>query len=255
VSATGSNPLSYQWYVGGTAISGATSSSYSIPNVQAANAGNYTVTISNGTLPNATSNGAVLTVAPNTVTDIDGNIYNSVIIGTKVWMAENLKTTKFNDGTAIPLVTDPAKWNNLTTPGYCWYNDSSIYRNTYGALYNWYAASIGNLAPTGWHVATDSEWNMLGGQNDGGGLKEAGTTHWGSPNSGATNATGFSALPGGFRANGAFSEIGAMGYWWSSTAYNTTEAYYFLLSSGNAYFNSFNSGGKMEGFSVRCVKD
>jgi uncharacterized protein (TIGR02145 family) len=96
------------------------------------------------------------------VTDKDGNVYHTVTIGTQTWMVENLKTTKYNDGTAIPFITDNSAWANLTTPGYCWYNnDSTTYKNMYGALYNWYAVSTGNLAPKGWHVATDAEWTTL----------------------------------------------------------------------------------------------
>ena len=115
----------------------------------------------------------VVTATPNVV-DIDGNVYHTVTIGTQVWMVENLKTTKYNDGTAIPLVTDNTAWGALTTPGYCWYNnDSATYKNTYGALYNWYAVNTGKLAPTGWHVPTDSEWTVLttylGGQSVAGG--------------------------------------------------------------------------------------
>ena len=103
----------------------------------------------------------IVTATPNVV-DIDGNVYHTVTIGTQVWMVENLKTTRYNDGTAIPLVTDGTAWAALTTPGYCWYNnDSATYKNTYGALYNWYAVNTGKLAPTGWHVPTDSEWTVL----------------------------------------------------------------------------------------------
>ena len=158
--------------------------------------------------------------AEPTVVDIDGNVYHTVTIGTQVWMVENLKTTKYNDGTAIPLVTDSAAWDELTTPGYCWYNnDSATYKNPYGALYNWYAVSTGKLAPTGWHVPTDSEWAVLttyvgntyygGLDSAGGALKSTDKTYWLSPNTGATNSSGFSALPGGFRDYvGTFYSIG-----------------------------------------------
>ncbi|MFZ4572381.1 MAG: fibrobacter succinogenes major paralogous domain-containing protein [Bacteroidales bacterium] len=99
---------------------------------------------------------------PGTTTDVDGNLYHSVTIGTQVWMDENLKTTKYNDGSSIPLVTDSIAWINMTTPGYCWYhNNAAAYKNTYGALYNWYAVNTGKLAPTGWHVPTDAEWTIL----------------------------------------------------------------------------------------------
>jgi len=196
-----------------------------------------------------------------TFTDIDGNIYHTVKIGTQTWTVENLKTTKYNDGTAIPLVTDGTAWGNLTTGAYCWYNnDVNANKATYGALYNWYAVNTGKLAPTGWHVPTDAEWTTLstylGGDNvSGGALKEAGTAHWASPNSGATNSSGFSALPGGYRYyNGYFYYIGSYGYWWSATETAASGAYYRYLFydysdlSRNSYFKSC-------GFSVRLVRD
>jgi uncharacterized protein (TIGR02145 family) len=262
VTATGTSPLSYQWFKGGLVITGATSSSYSISNVQTTDRGTYTVRISNGTLPDATSNGAVLTVNPAsaTVTDVDGNVYHTITIGTQIWMVENLKSTRYNDGTAIPLVTDSAAWPLLTTPGYCWYkNDAAFYGSTYGALYNWYAVNTSKLAPTGWHVPTDSEWSVLttflGGETVAGDkLKEAGTTHWNTPNAGATNGTGFSALPGGSMTTGVYSSNGLVGDWWSST-----------VSSGqSSWFRSmgYNSTGVTRiarpwfyGFSVRCIRD
>jgi beta-glucosidase len=194
------------------------------------------------------------------VTDIDGNTYHTVTIGTQVWMVENLKTTKFNDGTAIPLVTDGAAWSNLTTPGYCWYNDSASYGNTYGALYNWYTVNTGKLAPTGWHVPAESEWaaldTYLGGYNvDGGALKESGTAHWLSPNAGATNSSGFSALPAGC-LNGAFMDIGSKAYWWTSTVCASVDcAYDRGLDYSNVQMIHNSGNAKTMGFSVRCVKD
>ena len=196
-----------------------------------------------------------------TVTDIDGNVYHTVNIGTQVWMVENLKTTKYNDGTSIPLVEDSAAWGNLSTPGYCWFNnDDATNKNTYGALYNWYTVNTGNLAPAGWHVPTDAEWTALttylGDVNvSGGKLKETGTTHWDSPNTGATNEYGFSALPGGSRdADGYYNGIGGYGLWWSSTAYSTPDAFYRLM-----YYNTadvFIYGNRETlGLSVRCVKN
>jgi uncharacterized protein (TIGR02145 family) len=263
VVATGTAPLSYQWYKNGTAISGATSSSYSLSNVQITDTGTYTVTVSNGTLPNATSYGILQIVnsVQDSVTDIDGNVYHTVTIGTQVWMVENLKTTRYNDGTAIPLVPDNAAWAALTTPGYCWYNnDAATYKSTYGALYNWHTVNTGKLVPTGWHVPTDSEWSVLttylGGESVAGGkLKEDGTTHWASPNTGATNTTGYSAFPGGYRNfNGSFSSIGNFGGWWSASAYDATYSWSRFMSDSYAvvsrsyYFSTF-------GFSVRCVKN
>ncbi|MBA7528679.1 hypothetical protein ES705_20867 [subsurface metagenome] len=193
------------------------------------------------------------------VTDYDGNYYNIVEIGSQVWMAENLKTTKYNDGTAIPLVTDPTTWINLTTPGYCWYdNNEANYKNTYGALYNWYTVNIGKLCPTGWHVPTDAEWSTLidylGGESVAGGkLKETGTIHWNSPNTGATNETGFKALPGGLRSV-AFYDIGYYGRWWSATEQDAASAWIRVLANGNGIVFSSNNG-KSAGFSVRCLRD
>lgn len=198
-----------------------------------------------------------------TISDIEGNIYHIVTIGAQVWMAENLKTTKYSDATSIPLVTDNSAWNNLTTPGYCWYkNDEATYKNTYGALYNWYTVNTGNLCPTGWHVPTDAEWTTLttylGGESVAGGkLKETGTAHWHSPNTGATNESGFTALPGGIRYNtGTFNLIGDWGGWWSSTEYDAYNAWdrSLYLSYGNVL--RYSSGhNKNIGVSVRCLRD
>ena len=193
-------------------------------------------------------------------TDIDGNVYHTVTIGPQVWMVENLKTTRYNDGSAIPLDTNSNTWGGLTTGAYCWYNDSATYGSKYGALYNWYAVSTGKLAPTGWHVPSDSEWEALGtylGDDTvaGGPLKETGTTHWNSPNTGATNATGFSALPGGVRTNyGAFGNIGTGGSWWSSTAGGATSSWNRNMNYNLADVcrsDVYNA----DGFSVRCVRD
>jgi uncharacterized protein (TIGR02145 family) len=193
--------------------------------------------------------------------DVDGNLYDVVKIGNQRWMAENLKTTKFNDNTDIPLVTDYTAWSNLTTPGYCWYsNDQATYGDTYGALYNWYTVETGNLCPTGWHVPTDAEWTTLtvylGGESIAGSkLKETGTTHWNSPNTDATNETGFTALPGGYRGpDGTFYFIGYHGYWWSSMESSTTNAWlrYMLYDYSNVYRVSYS---KKYGLSVRCLRD
>jgi len=196
------------------------------------------------------------------IIDVDGNGYDTIRIGTQVWMVQNLKTTKYNDGTLIPLVTNDSTWANLATPGYCWYNnDAAAYKNTYGALYNWYTVNTGKLAPKGWHVPTDAEWTTLttylGGDTIAGGkLKETGMTHWEIPNTGATNVTGFTALPGGYRSSsGVFDYIVVGGYWWSSTECNSSSAWYRLV-----YFNSssvfrYNYFTKEDGFSIRCIKD
>jgi len=200
------------------------------------------------------------------VRDIDANKYDVIKIGSQIWMAENLKTTKFNDGTIIPPVTDNTAWANLTTPGYCWYdNDEGTYKETYGALYNWYTidklSNNGkNVCPTGWHVPTDDDWTTLttalGGLSVAGGkLKETGTIHWTTPNNEATNETNFTALPGGYRnVNGPFYYIGDYGNWWSALESTLTNAW---ARDMNYITGSINrgSGNKHGGFSVRCVRD
>jgi uncharacterized protein (TIGR02145 family) len=202
-----------------------------------------------------------VTTIDTTITDVENNHYRIIQIGTQVWMAENLKTTKFNDGTFIPLVTDNTDWDNLSTPGYCWYdNDAATYKNTYGALYNWYTVSTGTLAPAGWHVPTDAEWivltDFLGGETVAGGkLKEAGTIHWQSPNTGATNETGFTALPGGYRGlYGAFSNVGGTGVWWSSTEDPPKYVWDRNMDYNDGGANRTMSS-KMIGFSVRCLRN
>ncbi|MCX6239249.1 MAG: fibrobacter succinogenes major paralogous domain-containing protein [Bacteroidia bacterium] len=196
-----------------------------------------------------------------TVKDIDGNLYNTVTIGTQVWMAGNLKVTKYTDGAAIPLVTDNTTWSNLSTPGYCWYeNDEATYKNIYGALYNWHVVSTGKLCPIGWHVSTDAEWttltDLLGGKYVAGGkLKGTGKKYWNNPNTGATNSEGFTALPGGYRDYYImFSNIGNYGNWWSSTQSNDDYAYFRCMDKDNSSLVR-NYKPKKDGFSVRCIKD
>lgn len=195
-----------------------------------------------------------------TVTDIDGNVYKTVTIGSQCWLRENLKTTKYKDGTAIPLVTDNTAWWNLSTPGYCWNNnDATANKDTYGALYNWYTINTGKLCPTGWHVPNRSDNDILtvylGDRNVAGGkLKEKGFSHWVS-NIGATNETGFTALPGGSRAYwGGFEGVGYNGFWWGSDPYSSSMADYRHLS--NLYSpNYLGQFDKQSGFSVRCIRD
>jgi uncharacterized protein (TIGR02145 family) len=197
-----------------------------------------------------------------TVTDIEGNVYHYLAIGDQIWMTENLKTTKYNDGTAISYPgSDNAVWENTTTAAYAWYdNDASTYKGTYGALYNFHAVGTGNLCPTGWHAPSDEEWTtltaFLGGEmGSGGSLKEAGTTHWESPNTGAKNQTGFTALPGGFRnVDGTYSYIGKKSFFWSSTPLQTLNGYFRAMGND---LNDVQTGpiAKRYGFSVRCVKN
>jgi len=201
-------------------------------------------------------------VTYGTLTDQDGNVYKTVTIGTQTWMAENLRTTKYNDGTSITYVTSASEWEGLTTEAYCNYNNT-ISKDTivtYGRLYNWYAVNTGKLAPEGWHIPTYAEWSTLpdylGAESVAGGkLKETGTTHWISPNTGATNETGFTALPGGYRSfNGTFYYVGDYGYWWSSTEGGTYGADYRGMDYNDCYLYRGN-GYKELGFSVRCVRD
>jgi len=200
-----------------------------------------------------------------TVSDIDGNIYNTVRIGDQIWMQENLRTTTYNDGTPIPNVTDNTEWSNLTTGAYSWYdNDEATYKATNGGIYNWYAVDDSRkLCPSGWHVSSNQEWQILreylGGFDIAGGkLKEAGTEHWSSPNTGATNESGFNAIPAGGRGSnpGDFVYLGTTGQWYATVEdsdpfYNA--AYY--IQHDNTYLHSTASITRNIGVSVRCVKD
>ena len=197
--------------------------------------------------------------------DNSGNatVYESVIIGTQVWMLKNLNVTKYRNGDAIPNITDTTQWCNLTTGAYCNYDNFSTNADTYGRLYNWYAVNDSrNIAPMGWHVATDAEWktlsNYMGGEGVAGSkLKEAGTNHWSTLNTG-TNESGFTALPGGSRwwYDGKFGGIGIIGYWWTSSEYTTTAALCRNIYSSMSFLsNSLYGENKKYGFSVRCVKD
>ena len=201
---------------------------------------------------------------PN-ITDVEGNSYKTVYIGTQQWMGVNLKVSKYNDGTTIPSITDYTQWQNNTTGAWCYYNNDAANNPKYGKLYNWYAVSPTtngnkNLCPKGWHVPTDAEWTVLtdylGGVSVAGGkLKEVGTTNWNSPNTDATNTSLFTGLPGGYRStNGNYYYIGNGGYWWSSTESNTNDAWYRSLGSygGVAYWDGPN---EEFGFSVRCLRD
>jgi len=191
--------------------------------------------------------------------DGDGNYYDTVVIGTQVWLKGNLKTTKFNSGAPIHLETDPSKWYPVSLPAYCWYDNNEGLKDTYGALYNWRAARLGTLCPKGWHTPTIEEWttmiNYLGGEEVAGGkLKETGTTHWIS-NEGATNETGFTALPGGGREwNGTYDLIGLHGTWWTSTPSYDDNAWKVNVYAGGPEIGSVIFPTEA-GYSVRCVKD
>ncbi len=187
------------------------------------------------------------------VRDIEGNVYNTILIGTQLWMMENLKTTIYNDGIWIPEVTD-YNWCQLETPAYCWFHEGV-------AFYNWFTVNTGKLCPTGWHIPGDDEWTALidhlGGYDVAGGkMKESGTIHWRSPNVGATNESGFAALPSGFFncSYGGFEAIYNTCYWWSSTKYLTDYVWIIKLSNDRIdVVRDFKS--KKNGYPVRCVKD
>ena len=204
------------------------------------------------------------------VADIEGNVYQTVKIGTQVWMAENLKTTKYNDDAAIPIVTENADWIALTTDAYCWaQNNETTYKPLYGALYNWYAVETGKLCPTGWHMPTDAEFITMEvslgmTQVDASGTEFRGTdqgkqmkstTGWAEGENG-TNTSGFTALPAGYRAYGTgISEgLGLITYWWTATMTDQDIAVYRRLDgdSDQVYrLGTYKRAGK----SVRCVKD
>jgi uncharacterized protein (TIGR02145 family) len=201
------------------------------------------------------------------LTDIDNNTYKVVTIGTQTWMAENLRTTKYNDGAAIPMVTDGKTWAYLSTPAYSWYNnDANQYKNIYGALYNYYVVNTNKLCPSGWHISSNPEWvtliNYLGGLSLAGGkMKETGTNHWNYPNTNATNESGFTALPGGGRSiyfvttdlNDHYGEsvnINSDALWWTNT-----NGIYQNLKSDTESISYADGAANGVGFSVRCIKD
>ena len=219
-------------------------------------------TNANGT---AYGNEVVFVTEPidNTITDSDGNTYSTVQIGTQTWMKENLKTKKYSDGSLITNAVDNTTWGNQTSGAYCWYNnDEATNKNSYGALYNYYAViDSRNLCPTGWHVPSKDEWTDLGnylGETAGGKLKEVGTAHWTTPNTGADNLSGFTALPGGSRSgapdNTFDGNLGTFGWFWANTGSDVGFPYkYFVYYNGAAL--SYTGAQKIVGSSVRCIKD
>jgi uncharacterized protein (TIGR02145 family) len=193
------------------------------------------------------------------VSDVDNNSYKTVVIGTQTWMAENLKSTKFNDGSSIPLVAADGPWSALTTPGYCYTNNDIGFKLIYGNMYNFYAVNTGKLCPTGWHVPTQAEVttfvNYLG--TDGGGnIKEIGTTHWTNPNVAATNATGFTALPAPPRQDNGFFNDGSATYtiWWTSTGFPQVANFFGMVNQRTELEKNLSATLK-SGFYVRCLKD
>jgi uncharacterized protein (TIGR02145 family) len=210
-----------------------------------------------------------------TVTDIEGNIYKTIEIGSQTWMAENLRTTRYTDNTEIELITDDTKWSSTPSPGYCWYeNNKNIFESIYGAYYNWLTVYTARLCPAGWHVPSDSEWKTLEmslgmtqeqadaenqrGTTEGAQLKEAGITNWLPGGGVGTNQSGFTGLPGGFRSvyTGLFSDEGLAANWWSSTGYYPVGniAYCRVLNSSSPGIQRYPQNINF-GMNVRCVRN
>ncbi len=194
----------------------------------------------------------------STITDIDGNVYNTVAIASQVWLKENLKTTKFKDGAAIPNVTSDSEWGSINTPGFCWYdNDQAANKNKYGALYNWYTVNTGKLCPEGWHVPTDSDWteliNELGGEIVAANKLKS-TTGW-YENGNGTNESGFTGVPAGYRySNAAFWGVTKNTHWWTANEADGTNANTVGLEYDPDEIYR-DPDGKTLGFSVRCIKN
>ena len=240
----------------------------------ATGAGNLTYTITGTPASSGTASFALNIGGQTCALTLTVAALPSVTIGTQIWTSKNLDVATYRDGTPIPQVTDPTQWANLTTGAWCYYNNDPANGEVYGKLYNWYAvagiydaASLNDptlrkqLAPIGWHVPSDAEWTVvtdfLGGESIAGEkMKETGTNHWTSPNTGTTNTSGFTGLPGGYYFNysSQFSNILDFGYWWSSSELGTNFAWYHNLyyNFGNAYRSN---GNKTFGLSVRLLKD
>jgi len=201
----------------------------------------------------------------DTVADLDGNVYHTIIIGTQVWMVENLKTTKYRNGASIKNITGESDWDTTTTGAWSYYMNDPQYNSEYGKFYNGFAvADPRKICPKNWHIPTDREWSILEESiisvSVSGALKEAGILHWPGPNSEATNSIGFTALPGGYRSgNGEFpfhdiDNLGSKGMWWSSTEIDTMNLWIRILDQ---YFEGIvrQNGDKNAGLSCRCIKD
>jgi uncharacterized protein (TIGR02145 family) len=207
-----------------------------------------------------------------TVTDLNGNVYQTIEVGNQIWMKENLRTTKYNDGTDIQLVSDASTWSNLFTGAYCYYDNLTANQDNYGNLYNFLSIESGKLCPQGWHVPSDTEWKELEmsvgmsssdadqtgyrGTDEGGKLKATGYDLWKSPNTGASDAIDFGALPGGMRlSDSRFLFEGERGKYWTSTKYGGTKAYYRIMKYDEARISRDNYSDVRDGSSVRCVMD
>ena len=235
------------------------------------NSGDTTKVVSNDSVPCVENSSINFSCIGNPIgsfgpciKDIDGNVYKTVIIGKQRWMAENLKTSKYNDGTAIPNVTDNKQWFKLKTGAWAYYNNDTSNNLKYGKLYNWYVVSPTtnvnkNVCPTGWHVPTTDEWFVLNDYLDHyspeSKMEEVGTTSWNSPNVEATNSSLFTGLPGGLRSD-IFLDIGINGNWWSSSSFKTDSGIeyndFFMLEHDGFGMENI---GRMCGLSIRCLKD
>ena len=207
------------------------------------------------------------------VTDFDGNVYKTIVIGKYEWMAENLRTTSYNDGTEIPNITEDSVWMNLTSGAYCWFDNNRSNAETYGALYNWYAVDTKKLCPKGWRIPTDEEWKYLEGYVDT--YYEIGSTIWNKANSrgydagrqiknsfgwnsegNGPNKFGFSAVPGGERLvrDGRFYIMGSNGFYWTSTEFGKNDAWFrnIIYAFDDILRYTHNKG---HGFSVRCIRN
>ena len=207
-----------------------------------------------------------------TVTDVDGNVYHTITIADQVWMLENLKTTRYNDGTPITNVTDVTEWRNVDKPAYCWYNNDISNKEPYGALYNWHVNSNAkSLCPDGWRVATDGDWKTLElflgmtpeqieetglrGNDEGAKLKEAGTGRWKSPNVGATNEAGLTIIPSGRRdSSGKFYDMGTGSTIWTSSETSMSCAYYRHFATNVTTIGRNPEGDKKFGLAIRCIR-
>ena len=242
---------------------------------ESSNPTNNSTTNSNSTNPvtcidnpniNFTCIGTPIGKFSDCIKDMDGNTYKTVTIGTQTWMAENLKTSKYNDGTSIPNVTDGKQWKELTKGAWCNYNNSDSLGKIYGKLYNWFAVSPTtngnkNVCPVGWHVPTDSEWTILsiylGGEiNSGSKMKETGNSRWLITNSLlSTNSSLFTGLPGGYKFEiGNYINLNKYGYWWTSSESNEFDSFNYLLYEENNDLDRDDTN-KSNGFSIRCIKD
>lgn len=199
-------------------------------------------------------------MAQNTIQDADGNYYPVIRIGNQLWISQNLRTTKFNDGSPISLVTNDSEWKSLSSPAYCWLNNDMKHKEEYGALYNWYAVDTKKLCPKGWHVPSNSDWQILTSflgdpAFTGALLKEKGNEHWKNTIVGATDQYGFTALPAGFRNSEGVFPLYAESYtvWWSSSRYANDGCNRGLYFSNNILYQSHEN--RRSGFSVRCIKD